>query len=211
MNFDDWQAGDGTCDGKSMASTTGNLLGNNETGEANSNRRSTTMKTNANKFHSRLKNTCERERAFTLTDLLVVMATLAILTVLMLPALARSGDNGARTVCLNNLRQLGMALNMYAGENQDYLPWANSGNDASPPCPRGWLYAGNPNTPNNLNTGNTAADTSNWSTGRVANLQTGVYWQYFQNPDVFMCPADAAANVGPRLWNPGTINYPVMS
>jgi len=89
---------------------------------------------------------------------------------------------------------------MYSGENQDYLPWANSGNDASPPCPRGWLYAGNPNTPNNLNTGNTAADTSNWSTGRVANLQTGVYWQYFQNPDVFMCPADAAANVGTALW-----------
>ena len=106
------------------------------------------MKTNANKFHSGLENTCERERAFTLIDLLVVMATLAILTVLILPALARSGDNGARTVCLNNLRQLGMALNMYAGENQDYLPWANSGIDASPPCPRGWLYAGNPNTPN---------------------------------------------------------------
>ena len=71
----------------------------------------------------------------------------------------------------------------------------------------------NPNTPNNLNTGNTAADTSNWSTGRVANLKTGVYWQYLQNPDVFMCPVDAAANVGePTVGiNRMTINYPVMS
>jgi type II secretory pathway pseudopilin PulG len=40
----------------------------------------------------------EHECAFTLTDLLVVMATLAILTAVILPALARSGDNGARVV-----------------------------------------------------------------------------------------------------------------
>ena len=92
------------------------------------------------------KTTCARERAFTLTDLLVVMATLAILAALILPALAKSGDNGARTVCLNNLRQLGMALNMYAGENQDTMPWPNWGNDPlSAGCPAGWLYAGNPN------------------------------------------------------------------
>jgi hypothetical protein len=45
MNFDDWPAGAGMCDGGSMINTTGNLLGNNETGEANSNRRLTTMKT----------------------------------------------------------------------------------------------------------------------------------------------------------------------
>jgi hypothetical protein len=105
-----------------------------------------------------------------------------------------------RMACLNNLRQLGMAQNMYTGENQDYMPWPNWGNDASPPCPRGWLYAGNPNTPNNFSTGNPIADAANWPTGRVANLKTGIYWQYIQNPDVFMCPVDAAANVGTPIW-----------
>ena len=89
------------------------------------------MKTNADPSPHGLKNTCARERAFTLTDLLVVMATLAILAAVMLPALARSGDNGMRMVCLNNLRQLGMAQNMYTGENQDTMPWPNWGNDYS--------------------------------------------------------------------------------
>jgi type II secretory pathway pseudopilin PulG len=158
------------------------------------------MKTNAGLSHPELINNYERECAFTLTELLVVMATLAILAAVMLPALAKSGDNGMRTVCLNNLRQLGTALNMYASENQDIMPWVNWGQDPSPPCPPGWLYAGNPNTPVNLNTGNLASDTANWSTNRVANLKTGVYWQYIQNPDAFMCPVDAAMDVGTALW-----------
>jgi type II secretory pathway pseudopilin PulG len=157
------------------------------------------MKINANPSHDELKNTCECDRAFTLTDLLVVMATLVILAAVILPALAKSGDNGIRMVCLNNLRQMGMAQNMYASENQDTMPWVNWGNDASPPCPRGWLYGGDPNQPKSLNQGlNT--DTANWPTRRVANLQTGVYWQYIQNPDAFICPVFAATMVGTKIW-----------
>jgi prepilin-type N-terminal cleavage/methylation domain-containing protein len=152
------------------------------------------MKTNANKSsYSGLKNKCGRERAFTLTELLVVMATLAILAAVILPALARSGDNGMQTVCLNNLRQLGMAQNMYAGENQDTMPWPNWGQDSD--APAGWLYHPNPNTPNNLQ-GPLAIVSANWPTYRVANLKTGVYWQYVQNPDVYICPVFAATVVG---------------
>jgi len=200
MNFDDYKPAPRCAISAGMESTTGHLIENDETGEANPNRRPTTMKTDADKSYSEVKNTCARECAFTLTDLLVVMATVAILAALILPALAKSGDNGARTVCLNNLRQLGMALNMYTGENQDTMPWPNFGNDPiSVGCPAGWLYAGNPNTPNNLIQGLTA-DTANWPTGRVANLKTGVYWQYLQNPDVFICPVFAANVVGTKTW-----------
>ena len=140
----------------------------------------------------------KHDRAFTLVELAVVIVTLAILAALILPALARSGDNGMRTVCLNNLRQLGMALNQYTQENQDTMPWPNWGNNAD--APSGWLYgqyngANNPNNPNNIQQG-LALDTANWPTGRVANLKTGVYWQYLQNPDVFICPVFAASVVG---------------
>jgi type II secretory pathway pseudopilin PulG len=138
----------------------------------------------------------KHERAFTLTDLLVVMATLAILAVLIFPALAKSGDGGSRTVCLNNLRQLGTALNMYVAEHQDYLPWPNWGNNP-PPCSAGWLYGPtDANHPNDLH----SATPAQWATLRDDNLKTGVYWQYIQNPDIFICPVFAANVVGTARW-----------
>ena len=162
------------------------------------------MKTHADLSHPELENLGTRNRAFTLTNLLVVLATLAILAALIFPALARSGDNGMGMVCLNNLRQLGTALNMYASENQDYLPWPHWGIESDSPA--GWLWGplngngNNPNYPNNFETGNVANDVANWSTNRVANLKTGVYWQYLQNPDVLICPVFAATVVGNVTW-----------
>ena len=53
----------------------------------------------------------------------MVLGVLATLVALLAPAMARSGDNRARTVCFNNLRQMGVALNLYTAEHQDTLPW----------------------------------------------------------------------------------------
>ena len=154
------------------------------------------MKTNAPQTTAGLENNCEHNRAFTLIELLVVMATLAVLAVLILPALAKSGDNGARMVCLNNLRQLGTALNLYTGENQDYMPWPNWGNDNSPPCPAGWLYKGNcfifagGGGPPNIN---------EWPRLQVAYVSKGAFWPYLHNANVFICPNDLKPSAG-GLW-----------
>jgi prepilin-type N-terminal cleavage/methylation domain-containing protein len=63
-----------------------------------------------------------RRAAFTLVEMLVVIAIIAILASLLLPALARGQQKGKLTQCLNNLRQIGMGIAMYVHDNRDTFP-----------------------------------------------------------------------------------------
>jgi prepilin-type N-terminal cleavage/methylation domain-containing protein len=64
---------------------------------------------------------------FTLIELLVVIAVIAILAAMLLPALAGAKEHSKRISCLSQLRQINLGLQMYAGENKNYLPAGNGG------------------------------------------------------------------------------------
>jgi prepilin-type N-terminal cleavage/methylation domain-containing protein/prepilin-type processing-associated H-X9-DG protein len=63
---------------------------------------------------------------FTLVELLVVIVIIAILAALLLPVLGRAKDKAVQIRCLNNLKQLNLAMVMYAGDNHEKTPEKNS-------------------------------------------------------------------------------------
>ena len=64
----------------------------------------------------------KKARGFTLIELLVVVGIISMLAAILLPALGRAREMSRRSVCISNLRQIGTALIMYAGDWEERLP-----------------------------------------------------------------------------------------
>jgi prepilin-type N-terminal cleavage/methylation domain-containing protein len=138
---------------------------------------------------------CGRDRlpAFTLIELLVVIAIIAILAALLLPALQRAKSSGQSIGCLNNLRQLQLAWQMYHEDNQGRMVLNFA---------EGTL--GNPQTYHSTS--------NSWITGSAlwdctcVQIQQGTLWPYARHARIYRCPADKtlwpyATTRALRPWN----------
>jgi prepilin-type processing-associated H-X9-DG protein len=118
---------------------------------------------------------------FTLLELLAVLATLVLMTALLLPTLAKSGITSRGFRCLNNHRQLCSAWRLYAEDNHGQIVYASDdGTGISNPSNRyAWTESHMDFNPNNR---------GNWDTNYDITIRS--LWPYTRNTSIYRCPSD---------------------
>ncbi len=137
-----------------------------------------------------------RRLAFTLVELLIVVAIIALLVAVLLPALSGARGAAKLAACGGNLRQLGAAIHAYAVEERGFIP---RGPDPLHP----YDFASNQMATNQLWIGDGSGDPPPAHPGEYTGLGR-LLRRICPQPGVFFCPADGNFNQGEELPRIGT-------
>ena len=110
---------------------------------------------------------------FTLIELLVVIAIIAILMAILMPALQKVKEQGRRVICANDLKQIGLSLNMYGSDNDGRLPLNESSN---------WLWDISYSTTDYIMATGGDRKTFYCPSDPTKKPEMAIVWQYSQNP-----------------------------
>ncbi len=134
----------------------------------------------------------KKPRGFTLIGLLVIIVTMAVLTMMLLPTLARSKAQARQTICLNNMRQLMLTALLYADNNKGIWFPNQPGQDAWVDDPMSWNDPGFPWASTNRQLLLTLS-------GSALATETGdfsFFAPYLKDPSVYKCPSDPSTADG---------------
>jgi len=141
-----------------------------------------------------------RRSGFTLVELLAVMAIISILAALLLPAIARSRYQARVVQCKNNLRQIGIAIQMYSNAFDGWMPVDGNSEDQETTLDRiGTNVIWNGAYPYDVTDESGGGTKLAWGHYRGLGLLTILNNQFIGDPAVLFCPDDNKTNVGKSM------------